>query len=154
MYDEYINKDLKLQLLGTQELLSRPVSLSLDLMSICASINKGMHYGDYKINSKLVLLDNNKRLIVETCMFDLYNLINNINSELLDILSNPNSMFANELEYIRRVDCESIIERLQITNPTESGKLINKIISNKINFIKSNIQFNSYNIVKELYYVD
>ena len=81
-------------------------------------------------------------------------LINNINSELLDILSNPNSMFANELEYIRRFDCESIIERLQIANPTESGKLINKIISNKINFIKSNIQFNSYHIVEGLCYVD
>lgn len=152
MYDEYINKDLKLQLLKIQGHLSR--SVSLDLMSICASINKGMHYGDCKINSKLILLDNNKRLIVETYIFDLYNLINNINSELLDILSNPNSMFANELEYIRRFDCESIIERLQIANPTESGKLINKIISNKINFIKSNIQFNSYHIVEGLCYVD
>lgn len=152
MYDEYINRDLKLQLLKIQGHLSGYVSL--DLMSICASINKGMHYGDYKINSILVLLDNNKRLIVETCIFNLYNLINNINSELLDILSNPNSMFANELEYIRRVDYESIIERLQIANPTESGKLINKIISNKINFIKSNIQFNSYHIVEGLCYVD
>lgn len=56
MYDEYINKDLKLQLLKIQGHLSRYVSL--DLMSICASINKGMHYGDCKINSKLILLDN------------------------------------------------------------------------------------------------
>lgn len=57
-------------------------------------------------------------------------------------------------EYIKRFDCESIIEKLQITNPTESGKLINKVISNKINFIKSNIQFTSYHIIEELYYVD